>query len=160
MIWLSSNLVITAPDSSFVGNQKCLLSNKWLFVVQACTASFTMMVDMARVTTLFIHRQVHRTEAVHLLDYQFAVAVPCLTVSISRNHAWWPLVIHCLLVTSEKYVILDLMTQAVLQWNETIQENVVFMGARENKNISALSIYQYNIILCIQCITSRDILCS
>jgi hypothetical protein len=39
-------------------------------------------------------------------------------------------------------------------------KNVVFMGARGKRNISALSIYQYNITLCIQCITSGDILCS
>jgi hypothetical protein len=142
MMWLSHNVVITAPDSSFVGNQKCLALNKWLFAVQTGTAPFTVMVDMARVTAWFIHRQVHRTDSVHLPDCQFFLAVPCLTLSVSRNHAWWLLDIHYLLVTSDQFLILNLMTQAVLQWEDRSQENVVFMGAKENqKNISALSTY-------------------
>jgi hypothetical protein len=140
MTWLSNNVVITAPDSTFVGNQKCLVLNKGLFVVQIGTASFTLRVDMSIVTTRFIHRPVHKTDAVKLLDCQLAVAVTCLSLCTSRNHAWWRLVIHCLLVTSQQYLMLDLMIQAVLQWNERSQENVFGMGARENQDISSLSI--------------------
>ena len=51
-------MVITAPNSSFVVNQKCLVVNYGLFVVKVGTPSFKRMVDIALVTALFIYRQI------------------------------------------------------------------------------------------------------
>jgi hypothetical protein len=77
---LPTNVVITAPNSSFFGNQKCLVLNYGLFVVLTGSASFTIMEDMTIVIAWFIYRQLPRTDAVHPVDCQHAVAVSCLAL--------------------------------------------------------------------------------
>ena len=51
-------MVTTAPESSFKGNQQCLVVSNGLFVVLAGTASFTRMVDMVIAPAWLIYRQV------------------------------------------------------------------------------------------------------
>jgi hypothetical protein len=55
-----------------MGNQKCLVVNCGLFVVQVGTASFRGMVGIVIVTEWFIYRQIQGTGALDLLDFKHA----------------------------------------------------------------------------------------
>jgi hypothetical protein len=70
-------MVTTAPRSSLVGNQQCLVVSYGVFVVEVGTASFTRTVDMAIVTAWLIYRQVPGTDALNLLDFKHPTSVPC-----------------------------------------------------------------------------------
>jgi hypothetical protein len=63
-------MVITTPDSSLMGNQKCLIVNCGLFAVQVGTASFRRMVDMVIVTEWFIYGHIEGTGTLDLLDFK------------------------------------------------------------------------------------------
>jgi hypothetical protein len=54
---ISNPMIITAPDSSFVEDQKCVLVNHGLFVVQVDTALFTNVVGIAIITAWLIYRK-------------------------------------------------------------------------------------------------------
>jgi hypothetical protein len=80
-------MVITVPNSSCMVNQKCLVVNYGLFVVQVDTASLKWMVDIALVTALFIYRQIQVTDTQDVLDFQQAAHVPHLKLYTSRKEA-------------------------------------------------------------------------
>jgi hypothetical protein len=68
---LSNPMIVTAPDSSLVEDQKCVLVNHGLFVVQVDTASFTNVVGMAIITAWLIYRKKYKDEiTVDLLDFK------------------------------------------------------------------------------------------
>jgi len=72
---LSNPMIIT--DSSFVEDQKCVLVNHRLFVVQEDTASFTNVVGMAIITAWLIYRKKYIEQiTVDLLDFNCATHVP------------------------------------------------------------------------------------
>jgi hypothetical protein len=70
-------MVTTAPESSFMGNQQCLVVSYGLLVVLVGTASFTRMADIAIVTACLTYRQVSETDALELLDFKRAAPLPC-----------------------------------------------------------------------------------
>ena len=51
-------MVATAPESSFMGKQQCLVVSYGLFVVLVGTASFTRVVDMVIAPAWLIYRPV------------------------------------------------------------------------------------------------------
>jgi len=83
-------MIITAPDSSFMEDQKCVLVNHGLFVVQVDTALFTNVVGMAIITALPIYRKKYVEQiTVDLLDLTLRLlshiyGAPIL--GVSRSH--------------------------------------------------------------------------
>lgn len=69
-------MVTTAPESSFNGNQQCLVVSYGLLVLVG-TASFTRMTDIAIVTAWLIYRQVPGTDALEFLDFKHVVSLSC-----------------------------------------------------------------------------------
>jgi hypothetical protein len=86
-------MVITAPNSSCVVNQKCLAVKYGLFVVQVGTASFKRMVDIAIVTALFIYRQIQVTGTQDFWTSSMLHMYPSSnsTLAESRQHNHLPL---------------------------------------------------------------------
>jgi hypothetical protein len=78
---LSNPMIITAPDSSFVEYQKCVLVTQGLFVVHVDTASFTNVVGMVIITAWLIYRKKYMEQiAVDLLDFKL-----CYTCALSQT---------------------------------------------------------------------------
>ena len=94
MRWLSNRMVITAPDSSFVGSHKYPCFKLWS-VVQMGTASFKSMVVTAVVTAWFIYRKIQGTDTQDLQDFKHAARMPCRKLYTSWKQAGCPFVIVC-----------------------------------------------------------------
>jgi len=69
-------MVITVPDSSFVGSHKYSCFKLWS-VVQMDTASFKSMVVTAVVTAWFIYRKIQGSDTQDLLYFKRAACMPC-----------------------------------------------------------------------------------
>lgn len=93
--WMPNPMVTTAPESSLMGNQQCLVVSYSLFVIVVGTASFTRIVEMAIVTAWLIYRQVPGTDALDLLDFKHPAPVLCCKQCISWQQAGWPFVSVC-----------------------------------------------------------------
>jgi hypothetical protein len=66
-----------SPRQFMCGKPKMSGCKLWP-VCRVVTASFKRMVGMAIETAWLIYMQIHRTEALDLLDFKHAVHVPCL----------------------------------------------------------------------------------
>lgn len=151
--WLSNPMVITASDSSFMGNQKCMVVSYGLscFIYKDgryCDSNCTA--DLQTST---------RNRCTEPSGLKACCSCPCLKLYTSWKQLGSPLAIHCLLVTLEHCLILDLMAQATLRHNKWSKNDVVMMYANKNQDHSALNIIRPCAFSALLCIIKSEILC-